>query len=106
MQLSFLQATLEFVRCPGINGRIFGKEKYDLYGHGGLLFMSSTSLFLAMVSHTMPPCPIGKTTGPYVWTNFFFLTETAGTAAWAPPLFEKCSATPWPNGPPLIILLQ
>lgn len=46
---SSAQATLEFVKCPGINGRIFGKEKYDLYGHGGLLFLSSTALFLAIV---------------------------------------------------------
>jgi len=48
--LFLLQATLEFIRCPGINGKIYGKTKYDLYGHGGLLFMSSTSLFLALVS--------------------------------------------------------
>jgi len=47
-----LQATLEFIRCPGINGKIYGKTKYDLYGHGGLLFMASTSLFLALVRKT------------------------------------------------------
>ncbi|KAJ7370746.1 Transmembrane protein adipocyte-associated 1 [Desmophyllum pertusum] len=57
---SSAQATLEFVRCPGINGRIFGKEKYDLYGHGGLLFMSSTSLFLAMVYFTIVILPYTK----------------------------------------------
>ena len=50
----FLQATLEFLRCPGINGKIYGKTKYDLYGHGGLLFMASTSLFLALVRKTYP----------------------------------------------------
>ena len=40
---------MEFVRCPGLKG-IYGKHKYDLFGHGGLLFWSSTSLFFAIVS--------------------------------------------------------
>lgn len=46
---SSVQAVLEFVNCPGVNG-IYGKmTKYDVYGHGGSLFWSSTSLFMAMV---------------------------------------------------------
>ncbi|KAL9960873.1 hypothetical protein ACROYT_G034379 [Oculina patagonica] len=57
---SSAQATLEFVRCPGVNGRIYGKAKYDLYGHGGLLFMSSTSLFLAMVYFVIVILPCTK----------------------------------------------
>ncbi|RMX57012.1 hypothetical protein pdam_00006166 [Pocillopora damicornis] len=57
---SSTQATLEFVKCPGINGRIFGSEKYDFYGHGGLLFLSSTSLFLALVYLTILILPCTK----------------------------------------------
>lgn len=57
---SSAQATLEFIRCPGINGKIYGKTKYDLYGHGGLLFMSSTSLFLALVYFVIVMLPCTK----------------------------------------------
>ncbi|PFX18276.1 transmembrane protein adipocyte-associated 1-like [Stylophora pistillata] len=46
---SSTQATLEFVKSPGIHRRMFGNEKYDFYGHGGLLFLACTSLFLALV---------------------------------------------------------
>lgn len=57
---SSAQATLEFIRCPGINGKIYGTTKYDLYGHGGLLFMSSTSLFLAVVYFVIVILPCTK----------------------------------------------
>ncbi|XP_020605974.1 transmembrane protein adipocyte-associated 1 homolog isoform X3 [Orbicella faveolata] len=57
---SSAQATLEFIRCPGINGKIYGKTKYDLYGHGGLLFMASTSLFLALVYFVIVILPCTK----------------------------------------------
>lgn len=56
---SSAQAALEFVRCPGLKG-IYGKHKYDLFGHGGLLFWSSTSLFFAMVYFVIVILPCTK----------------------------------------------
>lgn len=57
---SSAQAALEFIRSPGVNG-IYGKRnKYDIFGHGGSLFWSSTSLFLAMIYFFIVILPFTK----------------------------------------------